>query len=677
LKNIFFHSLIIIQLLSLTVLCQNNSNKDLLELINKTTNNDSLIIGYNQLAWNNRNISPYKSIEFAQKAIDLANQNNINKYLSTSLNFLGVAYRNIQLNDNAVECFKQALQQSKKMKDTVQIAYSFNNIGGMYRIQSKYLNAIENILIAYNIFEKKKDSLGLSYCSTNLGSLYQYQADFENALYYFRKAEVIREKYNDLNGLASVWSSIGDVYNERQMVDSALIYYKKVESIYPKVKSCFQNAALLGALGRLFYQTGDYNKALQYVDKSLVVGFSIDEKDQIVRSYSTLGKIYTRQNKFAKAEKYLFLALDMAMKINLDARLLECYRSISDLFYSMGNFKDALHYEQKYISLYEKVLKQEKTQKITQLTTRFQLSQKENENKLLRQSNEYQLLEIKRRNEWLVFLVVIILLILLFLFVLYRLYRLKVRANLKISEQKAELQKVNEELTESNLTLEKFFSIIAHDLNNPFSTLIGFSSFLMDDFDDFSDKEKKEMVEHIHKVAKNSQVLLQNLLNWSRSQTGKLKVNKVKFLLNEAINEEMPLLKSIAINKEVEILLNVEPNPEVFADKDMIKTTIRNLVTNAIKYSYRKGTIEIKTACENNAAKISIMDKGIGMDNGIVSNLFKMDNSTVKKGTDKEIGSGLGLLLCKEFVEINNGTITVESKINEGSIFSFTLPVGQ
>ncbi len=237
------------------------------------------------------------------------------------------------------------------------------------------------------------------------------------------------------------------------------------------------------------------------------------------------------------------------------------------------------------------------------------------------------------------------------------------------------IKKYADELKQLNQTKDKFFSIIAHDLKNPFITILGFSDLLLSDYAELSDEEKLFYVGEMKKSAEVSHNLLQNLLQWSRSQTGRIDFNPQKLDLHELVNANFLLLEMTAEKKRIQLLHKIAGQQYVYADKDMIDTVIRNLLTNAIKFSNRDSVINVNAAAKGDFTEIEVVDSGIGMDKKTIESLFRLDATHSSSGTENESGTGLGLILCKEFVEKNSGTIRVESEHGKGSKFIFTLPV--
>ncbi|MCD4772710.1 MAG: PAS domain S-box protein, partial [Bacteroidales bacterium] len=235
------------------------------------------------------------------------------------------------------------------------------------------------------------------------------------------------------------------------------------------------------------------------------------------------------------------------------------------------------------------------------------------------------------------------------------------------------------QLRELNATKDKFFSIIAHDLRSPFNTMLGFSELLNEEFDEHSTEEKKKFIGIIYEGLQNTLKLLDNLLYWARSQKGTIVYNPEKINLYLKAKETYDFLNQSAEKKSIKLINQIAENVYVEADIDMLATIIRNLFSNAIKYTHKYGKITIKTFLvpdENNIqyVGISVSDTGVGIPKEMQSKLFDIGENTSMQGTENETGTGLGLILCKEFVEKHGGKIWVESEIDKGSTFYFTIP---
>ena len=222
-----------------------------------------------------------------------------------------------------------------------------------------------------------------------------------------------------------------------------------------------------------------------------------------------------------------------------------------------------------------------------------------------------------------------------------------------------------------------YFSIIAHDLHSPFNSILGFSELLIDETKNYNIEEKEKFIRTINSTAKSTLTLLDNLLNWARAQTGNITFNPEKLNLASIIGEIIENSDSTAKIKHISLSQIKSNNIEAYADGNMLKTVLRNLISNAIKFTKQGGNINISVISEQNQVEVSISDNGVGMNDETLKKLFDTSINITSAGTTNERGSGLGLVLCKEFVEKHGGKIWAESEKGKGSDFKFTLPLNK
>ncbi len=243
----------------------------------------------------------------------------------------------------------------------------------------------------------------------------------------------------------------------------------------------------------------------------------------------------------------------------------------------------------------------------------------------------------------------------------------------KVAEEAMKESEKN--LRELNATKDKFFSIVAHDLKNPFHTILGLSELLMERLHRIDHQKIAHYVKHIHEASDAGYNLLENLLEWSRSQTGRIAFSPEVVSMKEFINEMIKPFTALASQKQIKLHFSNIPDICAYADKNMLETILRNLVSNAIKFTHPKGSVMLSVFKTANNVKVSVIDTGIGIQEKHKNDLFRIDEHRTTPGTANEKGTGLGLILCNEFVERNGGAIYVESQVNKGSKFTFTLPL--
>jgi PAS domain S-box-containing protein len=246
----------------------------------------------------------------------------------------------------------------------------------------------------------------------------------------------------------------------------------------------------------------------------------------------------------------------------------------------------------------------------------------------------------------------------------------------ELNAQSEILKTANTELEQLNATKNKFFSIIAHDLKNPFQAIFGFSELLLRNFDDFDNPQKMELLGMIKSSSESAYNLLENLLQWARTQTDRIQYSPSDSDIEELIDQNIELGKAGAENKRISLISDIQCDVPVYIDKNMINLVIRNLLSNAIKFTNDEGVVTLSCSRHGkDQVLVSITDTGIGISQENISKLFKIDEYFSTTGTAGEGGTGLGLIICKEFIEKNNGKLTIESKLGEGTTFSFTLPI--
>lgn len=272
-----------------------------------------------------------------------------------------------------------------------------------------------------------------------------------------------------------------------------------------------------------------------------------------------------------------------------------------------------------------------------------------------------------------------ILIILFFIFLTNEYSKKRTKQNLIalekiVSDRTVQLQKVNESLKTANVAKDKFLSIIAHDLRNPFNAIRGFARILLKDAAFLSEEDKSELIETIYRSSDDTFKLLESMLEWANVQKGNIKLNKQEFELSDIMIKNLDLHKSLGALKQLVVKGDFE-KVKVKADKAMIDTVIRNLLSNAIKYSYPKQKIELNSTLKNGLVIIQVKDEGMGMKKENLDKLFKVDTVFTSEGTANESGTGFGLMLSKEFVELNGGKIWVESEQGNGTSFFFSIPL--
>jgi signal transduction histidine kinase/Flp pilus assembly protein TadD len=607
----------------------------------------------NEFCWSNRNKTPQIALRAGELALKIAERLEDRKLQSRSLNLIGVVYRNLGDYNKSIALYKKALHLAEEIKDSNQIAYSYNNIGGLYRLEGNYKSALEYILDALSVFEKIGDKKGMAFCTINIGLIYRREQNYLKSLEYLNLTLKLREEIKDRSGRALALELIAQIYLDQGKILEATEYFTEVEKEYTLLDDKKGLASIWAGMGEVYSREKNFQKAIEYHKSALNISYNIKFIEGEILNHNNLGLIYAQIGDYRNADLNFEAALKIASGSKEIIPQLECYKSFAKYNEIRKDYKAALFYLKKYHSLKDSLNNQENISFINELETSYKSDKAEKENIILMNDIAAE----KRQTNY---LIIISFLIVVLALIIYNRYRLN--------------KATNQKLRELNALKDKFFGIIAHDLRNPFSAIFNFSDLLLRNFDGLKDEEKKDMINSIDQAGRKTYKLLENLLEWSLLQTGGIEFAPVQINLNEIVLETFFAVEPMAEAKNITLKTDIDANITVAGDEEMIKTVFRNLISNGIKFTGQSGRVWVSAEAEGKFYKISVSDTGKGIGKEMQEKLFRIDSVYTTEGTGGEHGTGLGLILCKEFVEKNGGKIRVESESGKGSRFIFTLP---
>lgn len=616
------------------------------------------------------------------KALDLSISGGSRAEIAHYSNIMGAIFSEQHDFDNAESSFDRAMEIYEEMDDVNGLAATFNNMGSMYHRMSLYDNAQECYFRALAYYRESANLTGLAWAKNNIGIIHQQLNNLDIALDYFNRSLAIYQQQGGARrNIASVLNNIGIIWFEKGDFQKSLEHYQQALENYEMIKDISGIATASHNTGIGHTRLGNYQEALESFLKSLEINISMDNRFSIANNYNNLGELYLLQKEYDKALEYLDQALKTALELNAKEIIIENHLFRSRIFHEKGEFEKSLLSRELYDTYRDSVYTVDTGSRIAELQVRYNKERQISELELLQKDNHIQMLRIRKEQTLILYLGGIALLTALMVFLAMGFSRYKMRLNRVLQDKNSQLENANMELiqTEKNLqrlnaTKDKFFSIIAHDLKNPFNALLGFSETLNQNFKDLSREQIYTYIEIINKSAINLFQLLENLLEWSKSQTGNIQYSPGKFNLREIAETGTDTLTVNAKHKNITIRTDIDPALTAFADKNLISTVIRNLVSNAVKFTHHNGNISISARENKKYIEVSVADKGIGIEAGEQKKLFSLDHNITTAGTDNERGTGLGLVLCKEFVEKSGGRIWVESEPGKGSTFKFTIP---
>ncbi len=580
----------------------------------------------------------------------------------------------------------------------------FFSMGKSYNQRGNFSKALTCLNKALLISENQIDSSKLIAIYNQIAFSLNHAERYDESYIYALKAKHLLSKYENPTEQIKYLINIGKYYNSKLLLNKAENYYLDALELNKNINDSLVQIHLLDHLGELHLEKDQLITAGRYFRSALLIVEQRKENlsYQISNITTNIGKYYSKVNNLDSALFYFNKSLEISKYNNYADLTSASYKALSDLYLNNKDTIKAFNSLQEHTKIQDKLFHSTISQQISELYVQFNSKTKDQQIKL-------QNAVIKSEQLTKILLITFLLFVsIITVIVFINFYRLKllnntlklqnkkikiqnqrikenavklkksnnklIESKARINKQKIKLEIANEKYIKANSSKDKFFDIIAHDLKSPFQSIMGFSSLLREAYDDIEDKKKKQYIKLIDSSAQHVNSLINNLLNWSRSQNERINLVKTKFDLNKLINEKINLFELTSLKKKINIISSVSEGTTVYGDMNMISLALRNIISNAIKFSYAGGKIEILSTTGSSKTTIYIRDYGIGIPSETIKKLFNIDNSKRCIGTAGENGTGLGLIISKEYIEKNEGTINVMSSIGEGSTFCITLP---
>lgn len=615
---------------------------------------------------------------------------------------------------------KQGLELSERINFQPGKALCYRNLGILKGFAGNYLEAIDLLFKAEEISTEENDRATLANVYINIGIVYSLVNETDKALEYFEKSLAICLADGNKHVAASNFNNIAGVSIKKKEYEKALTYYNKALELYVELDLQTNIASTLNNIGNNYNLLNNYEKAYDCYQQGLAISNKVKDESGRMFALGNLADLFNnifeknpesaarvvsseggRRKMIQKAIDFASQAAEIAWeKVNRNTYA-EWKKVLARSYFLSGDFESAYENLQETYNLKDSLISTESKASIEKLEARKNAELKQKEIDLLLKDKKFSMLLTIVLSIASIAAIAFVIHLVIYLRKKEKINSLLIEKNKIIEDAfhelsaqnetiiqtKNELELLNEGLVERehelmtvNATKDKFFSIIAHDLKNPLGAMIGASNALIKLGDQFSDQEKNEMYGVIAASSEHLYSLLENLLTWARSQTGTIEFYPNVKTLKYVVDDTIALHKLQAENKDIRIESNIDESIQIFADSQMIHTVLRNLVSNAIKFTGEGGKIELsaRIIANNKPQKhveLRVTDNGVGMDESEVARLFRIDGGLRGHGTNNERGTGLGLIVCREFVEKNGGTIWASSRLNYGTTFSFTLPL--
>lgn len=562
------------------------------------------------------------------------------------------------------------LAHAVETKDSAAIGAVLNFIGNDYQELGQYDEAYYYFTQSHKIASTIHDSLRMVKSLHNVGSVFKELSQYDIALQHFDIARRMGERIHDDDGLAYNLDEKADVYLRQKDYEKARQYLNEaLKVIHGRGLSVIEHRTLTN-YALLYAELGEPDSAIRYYDSAYALHKKYDNEFGVAETDLGKSKVYLDQGKFKEAEALLIRASETAHQLNAHKLETESYELLSELAEKKGDFKNALRYYKQHKALEDSIFSQDMLQKLYQSQLRFATETKDSEIASLTKSKAETEIVMKRKDFLSNILWVVVALAAILLFSVYRSGQRRIRINRLLMDHQAEIKKRSVELEQLNQVKDKFFSIISHDLRSPMNALAGILDLA--ERNQLDAQEFKHITKELRVQFNHTKTLINNLLDWTLLQMDKLKIHEDKVDLQNMVEENFKLFAATT-TKSVQMKNLIIPGTFAKADTNMVNLVFRNLILNAIKFTEIGGLVSVDAKEKDGFIQIAVSDNGVGIAPEVQKILFEKTTGYSTRGTANEKGTGLGLILCKEFVERNGGTIWLESEVGKGSTFYFTL----
>lgn len=584
------------------------------------------------------------------------------KYLGDSLKF--------EQPDSAELYYLKALNVSIEQNNRIEEATLLSKIGGVQYIQGDYYKALDQFTKSLDLFRELNDDRGIAAGLNNVAMILNIQGKYGEAILDHKKSISICIIINDTLLEERNWFNLAITFNAMKEYDSAMFCVNKAILLCKQMGDTTEYMLNKNLLGNIYLNKKEYHNSLKEFS-AVIESSTFDNKWELCYALAGMAQSSLMLGNSNQALKYAIKSDSLAHELNTLWDLQNISLILSDIYFRQNNYLLAYRYYVDYKSYTDSLFSKEQASEMNYL----HLLQKEAENRALQLTFDKQKQELKNKSLWISIYTSGVLLFLLVVLLQWRNNRNKTNLNKKLQAKNSIIAHKNKELELANATKDRFFNMIAHDLKSPLSIMISFTEILHDNLELYDEKQIREFLESLHQSSLQGFQLLENLLDWARLQTNSFifQPNQLKIL--PLVEETIRLLENNALEKQITITNEVDQDIMANIDRNMFLVVLRNLISNAIKFSHPGGIVLIKVVRLEHEVGISVIDHGLGISESDLPKLFKLDSFITRPGTNQEKGTGIGLVLCHDFINKMGGSITIKSTEGEGSIFTFTLPV--
>lgn len=607
------------------------------------------------------------------KGIDYSRQYNLEEHSGDIYNNLGGLYLKEAENEQALSYFDTALKNAVKYKNYLLQAKVQTNMATIYYSMSIYSKALEHYLYGLDMYERIGNNDGKGMLYLNLANVYFRLEDYKNAIAFADSSIALATRVNSDWSKISAYTTYAMVYSEQGKYDSSLSSLTRALRLSQKVKNPFYCNLLNENIAECFMKMGKVDTAHKLYEAALKTSVEIEDKEGVYVAYKGLGDVLLAKNNKHQAKVYYDKALDYALEIGDREGIIEITKTLSELYESMGDYKRALAFQKEYSKHSDSLSNDRSLDKVRQLHFNYELQKKQDRIENLEQTSMDEKVRIERQRILLGASVIGLLLTLIIAYLFFRNLRNEQRRKDVIVRQKEEIEQKTKKLEELNAFKDRTFSVLSHDLRSPINALT--STMELFDLDLLTPEEFAEHKQELTNKLESVNLLMDNLLQWAKSQMkGEHTLDIEKLSIKRKALTAFAVLKDTAKQKGVTLVNNVDDDMHAYGDKNQMEMVMRNIVSNAIKFTPSGGSVTVSAHKEGKMTAIVVTDTGIGMSEEQQRKLLDGETNISKQGTDGEKGTGVGMYLSYGFVKANGGELRVSSKPGEGTSFTVLLP---
>jgi len=601
----------------------------------------------------------------SKKTVDSLNNVSFNIYLESP--------------DSARHIAERALILAESVKYNDGIGRSFLNIGDVYWSQSYYPIALFYFNKAL-MYIPREDNLLISSCYNIIGRTYSDLRNFRLALHNLNLSE--QYAHGDPDRVAEVYSERSLVYRRQGKYDAALNDARKALLLNEKANDAPNTAVLYGRLSTIYTLMGRYKESIAYSDTALAMSFATHNKRLRATTYIEYAEVYNKLHDYEKAIFYAVKGGNLADSIGVVDAITNAYKALIGTYESKGDLKMAMFYQKRYNKMQDSLSTFNKIKNTELIQDYFALEKHLNDMADMERAAQQNKAMLKWQRAVIVILAVSLLVVVFILFITYYFYTQKKRLGERLNEQNEGLLKQKQliEVQAANLEVvanikDKLLATIAHDLRTPLANLRNITDMFGVDY--LSKEEVHVLMKDINPMVKSAELTLSNLLDWAGSKIKERGVNSTGLDISVLGAEVEQVFSQALEKKNIRFINKAIQGNSVLADENHIKVVLRNLVSNAIKFTDNEGRITLNSEFRGDSLVISVEDTGKGMSEPELQKLFSIQTHFSQRGTSGESGTGIGLMLCKELVELNGGKLWISSAPGKGSKFYFSLPLNR